>query len=78
MNYYNTDPDSIFNKTDVATCKQLFEVNLWCNLVVVISVSIIAVFQIVKVVFLSKKYFLSKHVVHSARSWDENIIVHGS
>jgi hypothetical protein len=78
INYYNTDPDGVFKLTDVDTCKQLFTINLICNLIVVIAVTIIAIFQVVKVILIAKKFFIAKHMPHSARCVDENIIVFGS
>jgi hypothetical protein len=78
LNYYNNDPDKVFNLTDVATCKQLFTINLWCNLVVVVAVTIIAIFQVVKATLIARRFFMAKHMPHTARSVDENIIVFGS
>jgi hypothetical protein len=75
MDFFQNDPLKIFNKTGTETCKQLFQVNLWCNLIVAVLISVLAVLHIIKIFLISKNFFLKRFVPHTAMCPDEDIIV---
>jgi hypothetical protein len=64
--------------TDISTCQQLFFINLICNLIVAIMISIIVLLQLIWVFLIAKRFFLIRHVEHSARCEDENLVVIGA
>ncbi len=49
--------------------------NILLNLVVAVLVSILAILQIIKIIHLWKKFFITKYVPHSAMCTDDDIIV---
>jgi hypothetical protein len=75
LNYYTQDKDNIFNRSGTDSCNQLFQVNLWCNLVVAVLISILSVLQIIKIIFIAKNFFFINHVPNVALCEDEDIIV---
>ncbi len=77
MNFYTADTLGIFALPGAATCKQLFEINLWGNLIVAALISVLAVLLIVKIFLIARGFFMVKYVPHSAISTDEDIIVLG-
>jgi len=73
--YFNEDPDKVFVLENTSSCQQLFQANLWCNLVVAIIISGLAVLELLTLFSIAKNFFIKKHVVHSARNIEEAIIV---
>lgn len=76
--YYNDHKgettDFLFNNL-TPKCKNLFQANMYGYLIVAILSSVLAIFQIFRIIALVKKYFLSNYVEHTARCEDENILV---
>ena len=66
--------NSLFNN-NTPNCKELFQINMFGYLIVGAIAAILAVFQIMKIISISKKYFFSNAVPHTARCEDDNIIV---
>jgi len=75
ITFYKNNPLGIFGKTGTDPCQQIFLANLWLNLVVAILVSILAIFQIFKIIQIGKKFFMSSYVPHSATCTDDDIVV---
>jgi hypothetical protein len=63
--------------TGAETCKQFFEVNIYCNLVVAVLISLLSLLQIIHIFITGKNFFMKKHVVHTASCFDDDIIVYG-
>jgi hypothetical protein len=76
MNFYNNDPNKIFNQTGTTACKNFFQLNIIINIIVAAIIAVLAVLQIIKLFFISKNFFLKKHVPHTATCEDEDIIVY--
>lgn len=74
-NFYKNDTLVIFNKTGTEVCNQLFQVSLWCNLLVAVISSILSIFLILNVILIAKNFFFVKYVPHSAICTDEDIVV---
>ena len=64
-------------KTDIMRkkCKSLFRANLAMNFIVAICSSIIEIIALIKLLIISKQFFLNKYVPHSAVCEDEDIII---
>ena len=75
LRYYNKDKDGIFKKNDVKKCKNLYRANLGLNFCVCIVNSIIEALILFKIFMISKEFFFTKYVPHSAVCEDEDIIV---
>ena len=75
MSYYSDDTAEIFKLSGVDTCKTLFQINLYGNLVVVGLAAIFAIMLIIKIVILSYTFFIKTYVPHTATAEDEDIIV---
>lgn len=73
-NYSATDTTFIFSDS-TPKCITLFQVNMYGYLIVAVLVVILAVLQLLKIIQLAKKFFMSYFVEHSARCEDENIVV---
>lgn len=75
MKYYQNDTDNIFNKQGTKVCNQLFQMNLWSNLIVVILIAILSVLLLIKIILIAYNFFFVKYVPHTAISTDDDIIV---
>lgn len=64
-------------KLDVITkkCKRLYRSNLAMNFIVAICSTIIEIIELIKLLIISKLFFLNKYVPHSAICEDEDIII---
>ena len=76
ISYYskNSVVGGIFSST-TPKCTQLFQINMYGYLIVAILTAILCIFQIIKIVSIFKKFFLTNYVPHTARCEDENILV---
>lgn len=79
INYYNDNyssnsSSSVF-RMSTTKCNNLFKVNSYGYLVVGIVTAVLAIFQIVKIFLIFKRFFMTDYVEHTARCEDENIIV---
>lgn len=77
MNFYSKDPEGIFALAGTATCQQLFQINLFLNLIVAVLISVLGILLILKIILIARQFFMVKYVPHSAISNDEDIIVYG-
>lgn len=75
LRYYNKDKDGIFKKNDVKKCKNLYRANLGLNFCVCIVNSIIEALILFKIFMISKEFFFTKYVPHSAVCEDDDIII---
>lgn len=75
LQFYTTDKLNIFSLSGTDVCNQLFQVNLWCNLIVAIIISILAILQILQILLTAKRFFLTAYVEHTAVCNDDDIIV---
>ena len=73
LKYYNDNKSSVFQKSK--KCKRIFLANLSLNFIVSIFNTLIAIGVIIRVIFISKDFFFSKYVPHSATCEDEDIII---
>lgn len=64
----------LFNDT-TTSCNNLFDFNTYANFAVAGLTGILCVFQIIRLLGIAKKFFLSDYVEHDARSDDENIVI---
>ena len=56
-------------------CKRIYRANLAMNFIVAISSTIIEIIELLKLLIISKQFFLNKYVPHSAVCEDEDIII---
>ncbi len=75
LSYYSDDPDNIFKLEGTEKCIQLFQVNVWCNLIVAIIATVLALLLIFKIFIITKNFFIVKYYPHTAISEDDDIIV---
>jgi len=78
LNYYadNSGVNQLFTKSGVSACPSLFNFNMYCNMVVAVLISVIAIFQGFKISANYKElYFPKEQEEYRARCDDPDIII---